>query len=122
MDPVTGLSLGRIAIGAVAFAAPETGTKLFGFDPQANPQLGMFGRLFGAREIALGAITLVSSGSLRRNLTWVGMAVDGADAASAVVETSQGNIPKMAGGPMMGVALGAVAAGAAALAINRGKR
>lgn len=121
MDPVTGLSLGRIAIGAVTLAAPNAGARLFALDPRSNPQLGFMGRLFGAREIALGAVTLASKGALRRNLTLVGMAVDGADAASAVIETSQGSIPKMAGGPMIGVALGAVAAGGAALALSRAK-
>lgn len=121
MDPVTGLSLGRILIGIGALFAPSTTAKLFGLDPTANPQLGIFGRMFGAREIALGAVTLVSRGSLRRNLTAVGISVDAADAASGVLEIGAGGMPKVQGGALVGVALGAVGAGVAALALNRGK-
>lgn len=121
MDPVTGLSLGRIVIGIGALVSPSTTAKLFGLDPTTNPQLGVFGRMFGAREIALGAVTLVSKGALRRNLTLVGIAVDGADAASGVIEVKGGGAPKLQGGALVGVALGAVGSGIAALALNRGK-
>ena len=38
-------------------------------------------RLFGSREIALGAATLLASGATRRNLVLAGIAVDAADAA-----------------------------------------
>lgn len=120
MDPVTGLSLGRIAIGIGALVAPVPTAKAFGLDPANNPQLGFFGRMFGAREIALGAVTLVSRGALRRNLTLVGMAVDGADAASGAAELTSGTVPKLSAGMMIGVALGAVGAGAAALVRGRG--
>lgn len=80
MHPVTGLSLGRIAIGATALAAPDLAAKLFRLDPVANPQLPYMTRMFGSREVALGAVTLVSRGGARRALTTVGIAVDAADA------------------------------------------
>jgi hypothetical protein len=121
MDPVSGLSLGRIIIGVGALFSPSTTAKLFGLDPATNPQLGVFGRMFGAREIALGAVTLASKGALRRNLTLVGIAVDGADAASGLVEVRGGGAPKLQGGALVAVALGAVGSGVAALAANRGK-
>ncbi len=119
MDPVTGLSLGRIAIGVGALAAPTSTAKLLGLDPVANPQLGYFGRMFGAREIALGAVTLVARGSLRRNLTLVGIAVDGADAASGALELAGGAVPKRTGITLIGAALGAVGGGVAGLASSR---
>lgn len=119
MDPVTGLSLGRIVIGIGALVAPGTTARLFGVDPAANPQLGIFGRMFGAREIALGAVTLASRGSLRRNLTLVGIAVDGADAAGGVLELRDGGLPRVQGGALVGIALGAVGSGIAALALSR---
>ena len=121
MDPVTGLSLGRIVIGVGALVAPAPTAKVFGLDPVANRQLGFFGRMFGAREIALGAVTLASRGSLRRNLTLVGIAVDAADAGSGAVELRAQSVPKLAGGALIGAALGAVATGAVALTTNRGK-
>lgn len=80
MHPVTGLSLGRIAIGVAALAAPDTAAKLFRLDPVANPQLSYMTRMFGSREIALGTVTLISRGGSRRALTTVGIAVDAADA------------------------------------------
>lgn len=121
MDPVSGLSIGRILIGVVALASPATAARLFGVTPAANPQLGIFGRMFGAREIALGAVTLASRGALRRNLTVVGIAVDAADAASGTLEIASGGVPKLQGGTLVGVAAGAVGAGVAALVLNRGK-
>ncbi|WP_418059177.1 hypothetical protein [Pimelobacter simplex] len=120
MDPVTGLSLGRIALGVGALAAPTTTAKVFGLDPVGNPQLSYFGRMFGAREIALGAVTLVSKGRLRRNLTLVGIAVDGADAVTGVVELQGDAVPKPSAGMLAGVALGAVGSGLVALVLNRG--
>ena len=41
-------------------------------------------RLFGSREIVLGAATLLARGKTRRNLILAGIAVDAADAAAAV--------------------------------------
>ena len=38
MNPVTGLSLGRIIIGAASVANPAMVTKAFGLDVEANPQ------------------------------------------------------------------------------------
>lgn len=121
MDPVTGLSIGRILVGVVALLSPSTAARLFGVTPAANPQLGIFGRMFGAREIALGAVTLAAKGSLRRNLTVVGIAVDGADVASGTLEIAGGGVPKLQGGTLVAVAAGAVGAGVLALVVNRGK-
>lgn len=121
LDPVTGLSLGRIVIGAGALAAPSSTARVFGLDPAANPQLGYMGRMFGARELALGAVTLVSRGALRRNLTAVGIAVDGADLANGVIELGQKNVSKLASGLLIGAAAGAVGSGVLALARGRGR-
>ena len=59
MNPVTGLALGRIAIGATALASPDLAGKLFRLDVAANPQLPYMSRMFGSREIALGRNELV---------------------------------------------------------------
>ena len=39
MNPVIGLSLGRIAVGALALASPDVAAKLFQLDPTTNPQV-----------------------------------------------------------------------------------
>ena len=46
--------------------SPSLTARLFLLDPKANPQLSYMGRMFGSREVALGAITLAASGEARR--------------------------------------------------------
>ena len=75
MDPVTGLSLGRIAIGVGSIASPQLTARVFGLSPKDNPQMGYFTRMFGVREIALGALTLMAKGDTRRTLVTAGVAV-----------------------------------------------
>ena len=83
MNPALGLAAARVLIGGVAVASPDLGTRLFRLDPAANPQLPYMTRLFGSREIALGAATLLARGTTRRNLVLAGIAVYAADAAAA---------------------------------------
>ena len=118
MDPVTGLSLGRIAIGVGSIASPALTARLFGLSPAANPQIGYFTRMFGVREIALGALTLMGKGNARRPRVFAGMAVDGGDAATGAIGLARKDIPLMAGGMLIVVALGAVGSGGAALALE----
>lgn len=115
MDPVTGLAVGRIALGTVSLVSPGLAAKLFLLDPKANPQLGLMTRLFGSREIALGAITLATTGTARRALVQVGVAVDGADVLAGLAATVSGSVPKTTGLLFSAVAAGAVAAGATSL-------
>jgi hypothetical protein len=111
MNPVTGLALGRIAVGSVSLVSPGLAAKLFRLDAEVNPQLPYVTRLFGSREIALGAITLASSGAARRRLIQVGIAVDGADAFTGIAACASGAVPKKTGLLMAAVAVGAVASG-----------
>jgi hypothetical protein len=115
MNPVTGLSLGRIAIGAVALASPPLAGRLFRLDTAANPQLPYLARMFGSREIALGAVTLLASGTTRRNLVAAGIAVDAADAVAGVLAARDGYVSKPTGGFLTAPALAAVAAGVSGL-------
>jgi hypothetical protein len=119
MNPVNGLALGRIVIGAVAVASPELAAKLFRLDTARNPQLPYMSRLFGSREVALGAITLLAKGSARRKLVAVGMAVDGADAFAGYDLMRSGAVSQSSGMFLTGPALGAVVAGAIGLATER---
>ena len=73
MNPVTGLSLGRIVVGAISFAKPSVAAGMFGLDIENNPQGPYLARLFGSREIALGAATLLARGTTRRNLVVAGI-------------------------------------------------
>jgi hypothetical protein len=112
MNPVTGLALGRIAIGATALASPSLASRLFRLDLGSNPQLPYLSRMFGSREIALGAITLVSTGAARRKLIALGMAVDGADAFAGYDAMRSGSVSRSVGIGLTAPAVGAVVAGA----------
>src|SRR3954451_22294873 len=111
MNPVIGLSLGRIAVGAIAFAQPAVAAKMFGVDIGANPQGGYLTRLFGSREIALGASTLLARGKVRRNLVLAGIGVDLADAATGVLGVQDKSVTTRTGAMLVGPAIGAVLAG-----------
>lgn len=107
MNTVTGLSLGRIAVGIASLAKPEMVAPAMGQGTSA-PLLTQW---FGSREIALGALTLLATGSARRNLVLVGMAVDAADAATAYAGVEAELLDRKLGMTLVGVAGGAVLSG-----------
>jgi len=119
MNPVNGLALGRIVIGATAVASPDLAAKLFRLNRTANPQLPYMTRMFGSREIALGAVTLFAKGGARRRLIALGMAVDGADAFAGYDAMRTGSVPQQTGMFLTGPAIGAVLAGAVGLVTDR---
>jgi len=111
MDPITGLAAGRIAVGLVSFISPRLAAKLFLLDSRANPGLPYVTRMFGSREIALGALTLASSGAARVRLIQIGIAIDAGDAFTGVAAASTGATSKKSGILLALVAAGAVASG-----------
>ena len=111
MDNITGLAYGRVAIGALSLLNPTLTARLFLLDPKTNPQLSYMGRMFGSREIALGAIMLASSGETRRRLVQLGVAVDGADAVTGVVTAASGAVPKKTGQLLAAAGIAAVVTG-----------
>lgn len=116
MNPVIGLSLGRIAVGAAAVANPELAARTFQLDPVSNRQVPYVLRLFGAREIALGLITLFAGGKTRRGVIAVGVGVDAADAATAYLAMQEGSVSKRTAYTLLAPAAGAVVSGLLALA------
>lgn len=109
-DQTTSLSVARIVIGATAFLAPERSLRASMLDPA--PQSTLLVRLFGIRDAALGAVTLMAAPSARPALLKVGMAVDGADAAAALAALRSGAVGPATGLGFAGLALMGVAAGA----------
>jgi hypothetical protein len=81
-----GLAAGRIAIGSGIWLAPRPSIKALGFDP-ANPQAIALARLAGTRDLALGALTIVSLRDLgaARRLSVVNALVDAADATALTI-------------------------------------
>lgn len=111
MNPVIGLSLGRIAVGSLALANPEMAAKTFQLDPTSNPQLPYVVRLFGAREVALGLVTLLSRGRARRGIIGLGVAVDAADAATGYLAMQDGTVSRKTAYTLIVPAVGAVGSG-----------
>ena len=119
MSPVIGLSLGRIAVGAVALASPETAARMFQLDTAANPQVSYVARLFGSREVALGLVTLVSRGRAQKGLIGLGILVDAADAGTGYLAMQDGTVSRKTAMTLIGPAGGAIAAGLVALVRRR---
>ncbi len=116
MNPVTLLSLGRIAVGAASIAKPELVAKQMFGQAEDPPVLTQW---FGNREIALGLVTLLARGGHRRSLVLAGIAVDAADAGTTYAAMNSGALSKRLAVPAVGVAVGAVFAGLIGL---RGKK
>jgi uncharacterized protein DUF4267 len=115
MNPVIGLSLGRIAVGLLSFLQPALAAKLLGVDVESNPQGPYLTRLFGSREIAIGSATLLARGRTRRNLVLAGIGVDAADAATGVLGIQDRSVPARTGAMLVVPAVLAVLSGIAGL-------
>jgi hypothetical protein len=115
MDPVIGLSLGRITLGAVTLGNPGLGAKLLQLDSRNNKQLPYLTRMFGSREIALGTLTLLARGKARRRLVQAGIAVDGSDAYAGVLAGQDGSVSRGSSAMLTAPAVLAVLAGVASL-------
>jgi hypothetical protein len=115
MNPALGLSLGRISLGATAVANPGLAARIFQLDPVGNPQLPYVTRLFGIREIALGAATLMSRGRARKGMIGLGVLVDAADGATGYLAMRDGTVSRKTAMTLLGPAVGAVGAGLVAL-------
>jgi hypothetical protein len=116
MNPALGLAAARVVIGGCALATPDLGTRLFRLDGPGNPQLPYMTRLFGSREIALGAATLLASGKTRRNLVLAGIAVDAADAAAAWLAGEARAVDRTTAALLTAPAVAAVVAGVVGIA------
>ena len=104
----------RLAVGVTSWAAPNFGGKLFGLEPDANPQAPYFGRLFGVRDAALALGTLRAKKKAQDNWIEMGILCDAADTAAAFLGGGKGYLSPtttaMVAAPAIGVAaLGVVA-------------
>lgn len=105
----------RSAIGTGAWLAPNFSGRLFGLDPDANPQASYLGRLFGVRDVALAVGLGASSGADRQQWLRVGVACDLADAAAGLLAGRSGALPRRATLLVTATALAAAALGVAAM-------
>ncbi|MFL5822404.1 MAG: hypothetical protein ACJ764_03070 [Solirubrobacteraceae bacterium] len=112
---VKALTRVRAAIGAGAWLAPRLSGRLFGLDPEANPQLPYLGRLFGVRDAALAVGLGSSNGTQRAQWLQLGLACDLADAMAGVLAGRRGQLPPRSAVLVTGTALFAAGLGVAAL-------
>jgi hypothetical protein len=90
------IAAGRVAVGAAAYLAPNLSGRLFGLDPDNNPQASYIGRLFGARDVALGAGVLRSPRKQKDAWVAAGMACDVADVGAGALAGIRGTLPPSA--------------------------
>jgi hypothetical protein len=119
MDPKTAQNI-LVAI-RLAFAAawftPRVAGKLFGMDPETNPQGVYLARLFSAREGMMAAQLLTAQDDELDRVLTAQIAVDVADVAASVAGGTTGYIPKRT--MVMGVLTALVAAALGLLARSR---
>ena len=103
----TGLALGRAAVGVASWLLPSLSMRILGVDPATHPAMPPILRLFGARDAAMGLAYLTAGEQERKRWLAIGMAVDAADAAAALLSGRRGGLPLRT---RLGVALTATAA------------
>ncbi len=87
------VAISRIAVGAGTYLMPNLSGRLFGLDPEGNPQLAYVGRLFGARDALLGAGALRSSRKQKDAWVAAGVACDVADVGAGLLAGIRGQLP-----------------------------
>ncbi len=80
----------RGVVGAGAWLTPRLAGRLFGLDPDGNPQSPYLARLFGVRDVALAAGLGSSTGEARALWLRIGVACDLADAAAGMLAGRRG--------------------------------
>ena len=115
MDSIAALAGLRAVVGVSAWAAPDFSGRLFGLDPDANPQASYLGRLFGVRDLVLGVGTLRAEGDARKLWLQAGIVCDAADAAASLLGRRNGTLSTFSGVGTAVIALAAVGMGVAAL-------
>src|SRR3954449_8828584 len=107
-----GIAISRIVVGAAAYAAPNLSGRLFGLDPEGNPQASYLGRLFGARDVVLGAGVLRAPRKQKQMWATAGVACDFADIGAGVLAGARGQLPPAAAAMVTGTAAVFAIAGA----------
>ena len=102
----------RLAVGVTSYVAPNFGGKLFGLEPDANPQGAYLARLFGIRDAALALGPLRAKKKAQDNWIELGIMCDAADTLSAALGGGKGYLP-----PKAAVLVGAPAVAATALGV-----
>ena len=90
---INAVAISRIVVGASTWLAPNLSGRLFGLDPERNPQASYVGRLFGARDVVLGAGALRAQRKQKEMWLKAGLACDVADTAAGMMAGARGTLP-----------------------------
>ena len=101
------MALVRGLLGAAAYIDPDRTARAMGLDPDRNTQMRYLGRVFGARDMELGAALLASTGEGRRKLLWACVGIEVLDTASALIALRTGTIGKAAAIRLVGAVVAA---------------
>ena len=116
--PGKALTVIRLVVGGGTWFSPNLSGRLFGLDPDANPQASYVARLFAVRDAALGAGYAATDGDARRLWWRIGIACDASDLVAGALAVRNGTLPKPAGAIVIGAALLGLGLGTAALAAD----
>lgn len=105
----TALAIGRTIVGAGAWLAPHSSAKALGVRPELRPTLPFVLRLFGVRDAVAGVGYLTADAAGRRQWLTLGIVMDGADAAAALMAGERSGLPRHTRIATAVTALGAVA-------------
>lgn len=102
------VAAGRVLVGLGFIARPETLPKMLGIDSGTVARTAWFGRMFGAREVALGA-GLLLAGSPEEERRWLlgGALSDAVDAVAFTEAIRRGFVRTAVGASFVVAALSA---------------
>ena len=103
------LAVGRSVAGAGAWLLPRLSGRMMGDTSGGGSVVPFVLRLFGVRDVAIGAAYLTADRTEQRRWLAIGMAVDAADAGAAVLAARRGVMPARVAVPIAATALTAAA-------------
>lgn len=83
------IAAGRVAVGVTFLARPTLVPRLLGVDSGTAERMSFFGRMFGAREVALGAGLLLADSPAEERRWLLGGALSDAVDAVAFAEAAR---------------------------------
>ncbi|PTL59615.1 hypothetical protein [Paraconexibacter algicola] len=125
MTPISGLRAalagGRLAAGVLALGAPATVARAVGTTPADNPDGDYLLRLFGSRELVVGAIAAGALGPGTATRAFLlGAGVDALDAAAVLRAGRDGRFAPHRARAIASGCLAIAALGVVAAAVPRG--
>jgi hypothetical protein len=93
------VAAGRVAVGMVSLARPDLLPRLLGVDTGTARRMTWLGRMFGAREVALGAgLLMAGDGAAERGWVLGGVVSDAGDVLALGGALREGSVSRTFGG------------------------